>query len=202
MKLKTKLIAGLTAISSALAVLSMCSAMAEGDFLPNAKFVNRLKVVDAKNKTVGFLTGSGWLTFKADNRLFNVSVDKNGLHGGTALYFKTDDCTDTPFIGPIGSIALGLEDGRGAFYERAALRKENSGYTVYYQNDQLSGEELNESFHSYIVDGGLIPGPISGDVTPGECQSIDWNNSEMFPFLLRPAKTVAKLPFIPPFSLK
>jgi len=196
--LKTKLIAGLTAISSAMAVLSMCSAMAEGDSLPNAKFVNRLKVVDAKNKTVGFLTGSGWLTFKADNRLFNVSVDKNGLHGGTALYFKTDDCTDTPFI---GSIALGFENG-GAFYERAALRKEGAGYTVYYQNDQLSGEELNESFHSYIADGGMVPLPISGVITPGECQSIDWNNSEMFPFLLHPAKTVAKLPFIPPFSFK
>jgi len=199
MKLKQKLIAGLTAISSAFAVLSMCSAMAEADFLPNAKFVNRLKVVDAKNKTVGFLAGNGWLTFKADNRLFNVSVDKKGLHGGSSLYFKTDDCTDTPFI---GQIALGFEEGSGAFYERAALRKEGAGYTVYFQDYQLPEETLSESFHSYITDGGLIPGPISGDVTPGECQLLDTSNSEMFPFMLRPGKQVAKLPYTPPFSLK
>lgn len=194
-------------IATTVAIMAFCafSAKAAPDSLPNARFVGKVKVVDAQNKKVGFISledgaSGGLMNFTADNRLFQVGVSKSGLHTPTLEFYESADCT--------GPVFFRVDPKYRGFMEEAIVKKQSGGYAVYLA-DTDAQEKPPTSLLSFRISTGtniVLPEPGIVTVFAG-CQTIDWPyGNGTYYFLdgeqIRPGKNVANLNFTPPFSLK
>jgi hypothetical protein len=190
-----------TAFLLMVGTLVASTAIAAPSVPPVAKFVDKIKVLDSKNKTVGFIDLNEGMNFKVGNHFFMLRVGKDGLYGGVS-YYGTDDCSGTPSLMLQAAVQL------NPLHENAIVIKRNDGYDVYMPDlDTPEIEASGDTIKSYKQDlGSLLLGP-GAPVASNECQIIDWvGSSNTFQFApgqkFRLGKLLAKLPFTPPFTLK
>jgi hypothetical protein len=148
--------------------------------IPTAKQTEKIKVVDSKNKRLGFIGASPYLTFKADGRFFWVLANKERLIAQpySSLLFELSGCSGLAYL-------ANLSEGAPTIYEDAFLKLESDGYTVYMYDLTLPFDP-NVSVR------------INSELDPdGTC-----NESGGYNTYVRRAKAVGKLPFSPPFTLK
>jgi hypothetical protein len=167
---------------------------------PVAKYVDKIKVIDSKNKTVGFISSmDGDMSFKTGNRYFSVGTETDGFHSGMIAFYEASDCSGAPSFAKRPAHELPREF--------VTIIKKNDGYDVYLPD--LNSPDIEPSattINSYKND--LPTRFLNMDPSANNCAILDWSDpnnylSSAYPGQkLRPGKLVGRLPFIPPFSLK
>lgn len=159
-------------------VLATLPSYAAPSGIPPAKQAEKVKVVDSKNKRLGFIGATNYLTFKADGRFFQVLVSKEELKAPyTRLLFESSDCSGLPYLQNDNDEAI-------LIHEDAFLKPESDGYLIYMY-------DLSTPFDSNVS-----VSVNSAMYSDGFCDIARMTTS------VRRAKVVAKLPFTPPFTLK
>jgi hypothetical protein len=180
MKFKAKFATGIFVFTAIFGAPLLTYAAPSG--IPTAKQAEKAKVVDSKNKKLGFISANDHLTFKADGRYFQALVSKESLTATpeSRLLFESTGCTGSAYLNYYSENGL-------IIYEVAFLKHNVDGYEVYMH-------DLNIPFDPESSPSVNINSVLYSD---GSCNEESSSISSV-----RRAKVVAKLPFTPPFSLK